>query len=131
MSEQPRPDDDTDDRPWERFGAARRDSAPHRGPLLRLLGLATLGLGLASLCCFPLAIPLAPLVLGVSLTAELLARRDLRAMEDGRMDIRGLAATVEAGENARAGELLHLLGWLLLGLMILGIVLLDGTRPPR
>jgi hypothetical protein len=33
-----------DDRPWDRPGAVRRDCEPHRGPALRLLGGAGVGL---------------------------------------------------------------------------------------
>jgi len=40
----------SDDRPWERPGAVRRDCQPHRAPLLLALADASLLLGALSLC---------------------------------------------------------------------------------
>ena len=40
----------SDDRPWERPGAVRRDCQPHRAPLLLALADASLLLGTLSLC---------------------------------------------------------------------------------
>jgi hypothetical protein len=101
---------DDDDRPWERFGALRRDCAPHRGPHLRALGLVALVLGFLAICCPPLSLLALLPAVGLGLTASVLAGRDLRAMEEGRMDSGGLRATIRAGEDGRAGALMALIG---------------------
>jgi hypothetical protein len=69
MSEPPRPDEDTDDRPWERPGAFRRDLEPGRGVPLRFQARCGLALALP-LACLPcsgvVTIPLALLLLAAS-----------------------------------------------------------------
>jgi hypothetical protein len=53
--------DPADPRPWERWGAARRDCAPHRGNVLLLawtawvLGLSSFCLGVTGWAAVPLA----------------------------------------------------------------------------
>jgi hypothetical protein len=109
---------DGDDRPWERPGELRRDCEPHRGVLIRLLGIS-------SLLCFPLAllgpcfwkiyagnIPALPfglfgvagLVLGR--TSWCIASADLRKMFAGVMDREGMIATTEGKRFAIMGVLL-------------------------
>src|ERR1700730_9592299 len=92
-----------DERPWER-GGIRRDCAPHRGPLLAWLGLASLVLGFLSLCSG------LPAVIGLPLGIEgvILARRDLKEMDQGRMDPQGLQQTETGLERARSGIFLNL-----------------------
>jgi hypothetical protein len=97
MSEQPRPDDGADDRPWERPGSVRRDCEPHRGALYALLRLASEVCFLLALFCPPFAL----VALGVGVTTWLLARHDLREMEAGRMDPAGRKAAVRAHQRGR------------------------------
>ena len=108
---------DDEDRPWERPGGFRRDYPPHRAPLLRAVGLAALALGLASLCCPLLAALTAWPALGVSLVACMLAHRDLRAMEDRRMDPAGIAAALRCRENGVTGALLAVLALLVVAIV--------------
>src|SRR5262249_6035992 len=102
-----------EDRPWEHPGAPpRRDCEPHRGPLIHTLGVASLCLGIPSLCgamCLPFAVSgLLGAVLGI--TAWVLAYRDLLQMDDGVMEVEGRFQT-QAGKNyGVAGTVLGGLG---------------------
>ena len=97
-------DHDDDNHPWEGPGG-RRDAEPHRGGLLRALGLTSLVLGgLAPVLVVPalVAVPL-------GLTVWAVARRDLRQMAAGAMDPAGWDQT-KAGRNCGAlGAVLSLL----------------------
>ena len=80
-------------RPWERWGAVRRDCRPHRGPLLVLLATVALVLGLSSLGLVVTgwaAVPLAWVV-------DWLAQRDLERMTAGTMDPNGREQVARAG----------------------------------
>ena len=124
---------DDANRPWEQPGAFRRDCEPHRGGLIRGLGLASLLLGippavtltllLSQMCHEPdmlSGLPFAPvalvalvapgaafafssLVLGVA--SWVLARRALREMAAGLVDPGGLAPTRRGLTFARVGAL--------------------------
>ncbi len=88
---------DDDARPWEQPGAVRRDVEPHRGGLLRALGVTSLLLGaLAPVLLLP---ALVALPLGV--VVWMCARRDLREMAAGAMDPGGWDAT-RAGRDCGA-----------------------------
>src|SRR5690348_729146 len=77
-------------RPWERPGAVRRDCAPHRGPLLRGLGVLALWLCALTVCWVGLVgVPLAAAVWAI-------AGHDLHAMTAGRMDPDGKRDTMQA-----------------------------------
>jgi hypothetical protein len=98
-------DDREDDRPWERPGAWRRDVEPHRGGLLRALGLTSLVLGtLAPALVLP---ALVALPLGVAVWV--VARRDLGRMAAGAMDPAGRDQTTAARDYGALGALLCLL----------------------
>jgi hypothetical protein len=60
-------------RPWKRWGAARRDCAPHRGNVLLLLAWVAWGLGLSSVCLVVTGWAAVPLARAI----EWLARGDL------------------------------------------------------
>ena len=99
----------SDDRPWERPGAVRRDCQPHRAPLLLALGDASLLLGTLSLCLgFP-----ALTAFACGAVAWGLARHDLGRMGAWLMDPGGLAVTRRARARALAGAALGLYGGLL------------------
>jgi hypothetical protein len=126
----PEPDADDDVRPWERPGALRRDMEPHRGPALRLLARAGLGLGALSAALnglAPLGLAYArhdPATPAVGATALALAAgawalaggvwwasgRDLDLMGAGRMDPAGRAQTAGARLVAAADMALPLVG---------------------
>ena len=100
-----KPGDQDDERPWERPGAVRRDCEPHRGRLLRALGLTSLVLAALGVA---LVIPaLVALPLGVAVWAA--ARRDLRRMAAGAMDPGGRDATTAGRDYGALGALLSLL----------------------
>jgi hypothetical protein len=104
------PDEEADDRPWERPGAFRLDCEPHRGGLLCWLGLGSYLLGFLSL--FLLLPSLGGLPLGVAVWRT--ARRDLARMGAGLMDARGQADTEKAKSHATIGVELNLVGLALL-----------------
>ena len=107
---------EAEDRPWERPGAVRRDCQPHRGLLLMILGHAGLlwaGLG----CLYGLSTVVS---LPLSITAWVLARRDLAKMDAGEMDARGMEGTL-SGWRCGAGGTFVSLAWL----AFWGVVLLS------
>lgn len=109
-----------EDRPWERPGAApRRDSEPHRGPLIHTLGLVSLLLGMPALCgamCLPLTVS-GLLSLALGLTAWVMAFHDLKQMEDATMDTEGRMHTQNGKNYAIAGTVLGALGILFSGIV--------------
>src|SRR5262245_52620816 len=106
----PRPNTD-DPRPWERPGAVRRDCAPHRGRLLRVLGAIALVCGILALL---LAVPgLVGLPLSVAVLR--LSGRDLARMRRGLLDPAGRAETERAGDLAIGGLFLSVIGLLIHG----------------
>jgi hypothetical protein len=82
--------------PWEQPGAVRRDCEPHRGDLLRVVGILSLWLGWLSFCFFPLSW----LVVPVGLATWAVAPRDLLEMRAGRMDPQGEVETAEGKSKA-------------------------------
>lgn len=103
MNDPQAPPDADDPRPWEEAGRVRRDCEPHRGPMLR-------GLGIVSVVLVPvgaLASPLIGVVAGVALglTVWVLAGRDLARMDAGVMDPEGRRETQSARRLGLAGVL--------------------------
>jgi hypothetical protein len=129
-------DEDNDSRPWERPGALRRDCEPHQGTLLRLLAVASVGVGMVAFVLLVLAaqyrssrtrlLLLTPSCLcailapALAVAARLLARRDVRRMRAGVMD--------PAGEgSARTARFVSVLG-LAVGLLV-AVMLLREFGP--
>jgi hypothetical protein len=98
-------DDWSNERPWERPGALRRDCEPHRGETFRSLGVGVLACAALGSCLGAPAV--AGLALGV--VVWLAARRDRRLMAAARMDPAGEAATWDAQSMAAVGTALCLL----------------------
>ena len=73
MSKHPTNADADFPRPWERWGAARRDCVPHRGNVLQLLAWVAWALGLSSFCLVVTGWAVLPLAWAV----DRLAQRDL------------------------------------------------------
>ena len=93
MSEAPiHPNQEEDDRPWERPGNTRRDAAPHRANILLVVGNIAILVGLASCCFGIMSIP--GLVIGI--LGFTMAGHDLRLMRSGRMDPDGRRDTRNA-----------------------------------
>jgi hypothetical protein len=102
-------------RPWEERGAVRRDCAPHRGNVLRLLGGVALACGGLSWC---LAVPaLIGLPLGVAVWV--VVQRDLDRMKAGAMDPQGRALTLQAMDWGIAGAVLSFMALFVFGLAVL------------
>jgi hypothetical protein len=95
-----------DDRPWERFGALRRDCEPHRALLLLGLGGMSFAFGLlAWLCGVP---ALAGLPLGIA--AWKLAAADRQKMNAGAMDWSGLPSAEIGQALGICGVILSVIG---------------------
>ena len=92
--------------PWEEPGAVRRDSQPHRGDLLMLLGTASLVCGVLACLIFVTAL------VGLPLAAVTWrwAGRDLARMDAGLMDPAGRGQTEGARDTAWLGGRFNLLG---------------------
>jgi hypothetical protein len=88
--------------PHPRF---RRDSLPHRGPLLSTLGNVTLACGAASLCFGFSAVVGIPLGIAV----WIMAQSDLNQMRTGVKDVLGRQQTEAARTSAITGLILSLL----------------------
>jgi hypothetical protein len=113
--------DDDEELPWERGRRMRRDCEPHRGGFVRLLGGASLALGVFACCGGVTGL----IALPMGITAWTMAREDLAKMRAGLMDRRGERQTRQGGDNAVFGVLLSLL---FLGCYAL--VVLDRMLPP-
>ncbi len=97
------PDDDEELPPRRR--RMRLDCEPHRGDLVRLLGTASLVLGVLAICGGVTGLVGLPL----GIVAWKMARDDLAKMRAGTMDRRGEKKTRRGGDNAVFGLLLSLL----------------------
>jgi hypothetical protein len=107
MAEHPQPDAP---RPWEEPGAVRRDCEPHRGRLLRFLGIGVIVW--AALSLYLVVLSPAGVALGAALWWR--ARRDLAEMNAGTRDPAGEAETdfaVEAGRISVGLSLFAVLVW--------------------
>jgi hypothetical protein len=96
--------------PYER---PRRDSVPHRGPLIANMGNITLAVGALTLCIFGAGV-LVTVPLGV--TTIVLATSDLGQMRTGLMDPAGRTQTENGRTAAITGLVLSLVfaaGWAL------------------
>jgi hypothetical protein len=124
MSDADQQPDASDPRPWQQPGAVRRDCEPHRGRLLRVLGIASLVIPFAGLFLSPLI----GLVAGVSLglTVWVLAGSDLAKMAAGLMDPDGQRATLSARRLGLAGVLVSLAVFLLVVAAVIALLRLTG-----
>jgi hypothetical protein len=107
-----------DDRPWGRPGAVRRDVEPHRGNVLRLLGVVAL------VCGFLSPVLVVPGVVGLPLAVAVLvvSSRDLARMRRGLLDPAGRAETERAGGLALEGLFLSVVGTLIRGSLVLSLM---------
>jgi hypothetical protein len=101
--------------PWQKPGAVPRDCAPHRGPLIRLLGTVSIITGGLALFCGLTA----PLALLTGVAAVVLAGRDLRQMVAGRMDPQGAEGTW-AGQHRGETGIMFAAGWGLFWVFVWG-----------
>jgi hypothetical protein len=102
------------ERPWEQPGAVRRDCAPHRAGLIAGLGLAAWATSVLGGLCFVLLPLTAPLALAPGAAAWALGRRDVGAIDAGRMDPAGRGPTeygLQSGRTAILIMLLAVAGW--------------------
>ncbi len=81
--------------PWARPGAFRYDAEPHRGHLLRGLGMVAVLAGALS-GIGPAVIAFGPLALALGLLVWTLGRRDLGRIRQGRIDPQGEPLIQEA-----------------------------------
>ncbi len=88
-----------DDRPWESSGAVRRDCAPHRAHLIRLLVKASEVCAALSICIFGLP---AALGLVIAAIAQWMANSDVKKMAAGLMDPNGRTETFRCLQSASA-----------------------------
>jgi hypothetical protein len=113
--------DEDEELPWERRGRMRLDCEPHRAGLVRLLGGASLALGVLAVCGGVTGL----IALPMGITAWAMAREDLAKMRAGLMDRRGGDRTRRGGDNAAFGVILSLLC-----LVFYALLLLDRILPP-
>lgn len=92
----------------------RRDLPPHRGDLLRVLGMVSALISMLTCLVLPglIALPL-------GLATWLMARHDLRLMESGQMDREGMPATLAARRRGVSAVVTVLLLWLLVACALL------------
>ncbi len=104
-------------RPWECHGAVRRDCEPHRGVLLKLIGIASMVFGMVSLFGVP-----GILALALGIYVHVAARSDTRKMVAGLMDPAGARELNLAKGYAKAGIALAICN----GAMLILIVFMSG-----
>jgi hypothetical protein len=97
----------------------KRYCEPHRGRLMRTLGVVSLALGGLATAFFPLA----ALAIPLSLLTWFLARMDLTRIRDGLMDPCGERPTYEALNDSVAGLLLSLSGLVIWGALFFCMIL--------
>jgi hypothetical protein len=107
-----------------RLPPMRRDAEPHRGGMIRLLGIGSL------ICAFVYLIPIG---LGLGIAAWTMGRRDLKKMREGEMDRSGRSATHNGWVCGIAGTILNAI--MSLGAaLILTLIIHDASRvrtPPK
>jgi hypothetical protein len=112
--------DDADgdaDRPPVRY-ELRRDCEPHRGSTVFVMGLISLiasPLALLLICCAPLSLVLCFVSLGLGIPAWAMGRSDLKKINAGTMDPRGLGRT-------KAGWIMGMIGTILSALVLLAAI---------
>jgi hypothetical protein len=94
-----------EERPWERPGAVRRDVLPHRAEFLSKLAVVAVVLAF----CTWLGGIAGPFCLALSITAWVMATRDLTRMRQGLMDPEGRKMTILARNRAIAATIVALL----------------------
>ncbi|MFL5245166.1 MAG: zinc-ribbon domain-containing protein [Gemmataceae bacterium] len=105
------------DRSWERYDL-RRDSEPHRGSAVLVMGFISLicsPLAMLFVCCPPLSLVLCVVSIALGVPAWAMGHGDLRKIEAGTMDPRGRGRT-------QAGKILGVIGTLLSVLVILAAI---------
>jgi LSD1 subclass zinc finger protein len=86
------PEDDGEYRPWEQDGMERRDSDPHRGGTLMLLGVASLVVPIGTFCPY-FGLVMTLLGLGFGISAWVLGQKDLGKIDRHIMDRAGRGLT--------------------------------------
>jgi hypothetical protein len=118
-------DDQRDDRPWERGLGVRRDSEPHRGPTVLLLGIVSIVCAVVGgmvFWCPPIGLVFVIAGLGMGIPAWVMGQRDLARMEKGEVDPRGRGSTQGGWICGIIGTILNMLA--ILGVGAMGILML-------
>jgi predicted Zn finger-like uncharacterized protein len=129
-SSEPREESDDDDEDYRQTGRSRyrrdlprRDSEPHRGALILVLGIISLVFVFLSMC-YGLGV-LAGLPLGI--TAWVLGNGDLRKIKNQEMDEEGLGMTQAGWICGIIGTILHSLVLLTCGGLITFLLVAQGN----
>ena len=132
-SSEPREDSDDDDEDYRQTSRSRyrrdlprRDSEPHRGPLILVFGIISLAALFLNMC-YGLGI-LIGLPLGI--TAWVLGSGDLRKIKKGEMDEEGLGMTQAGWICGIIGTILQSLVLLTCGGFITFFLLMQANRAP-
>jgi hypothetical protein len=113
-------DDVADLPPWETGAAFRRDAEPHRGGVIQAVAIGGMVTPFVSgaLWCIPLLPLFGQLLgLGLSITAIVMAHRDLKRMEKGEVDPEGRGSTHAGLTCGYLGLAFSTLGLLTCGLV--------------
>jgi hypothetical protein len=102
------PEDDENFRPWEQAGMERRDSEPHRGTFLLLMGIGSILLACTFFICYlGIGTTIAGLIMGI--TSAWLGFKDLGKMARHEMDRDGRGLTQFGVWSGITGIVLNLL----------------------
>jgi hypothetical protein len=103
---------ENDDRPWERKGAERRDSEPHRGGQILTMGIVSICL--PALCFCPVVGLIASLLgFGLGVASILMGGSDLAKIDQNVMSHEGRGTTVGGRICGMIGAALSLFGALI------------------
>ena len=106
---------------YTRRASVRRDAEPHRGGTIQVLGILSL-MGGVFYCLFPIGLPL-------GIAAWVMARRDLRKMDEGVMDPNGRKKTRDGRVCGIVGTVLNS-GFALLALVVIFVIVLAESHSP-
>jgi hypothetical protein len=126
-----------DDRPWKRGLGPRRDSEPHRGPMVLILGIVSIAcavVGAVVFCCWPLGFIMVAAGFGTGIPAWVMGHRDLAKMNTGQMDPRGRGTTQGGWICGMVGTILNILSLLVVTawavVHIFGMAIASTVPPP-
>jgi len=124
-------DEDQSDRPWDRgyrpYRDVRRDSEPHRGTLILVLGIVSIVLSSLSACSYGV-LGIFGLIMGICVWV--MGQKDLKKMKSNVMDPQGMGSTQAGWICGIIGTAFGAIGFLIL-LCVIGFVIFMTASVPK
>jgi hypothetical protein len=110
-----------DERRWEERRGVRRDSEPHRAPIIQALGIISIVFSAFVPCCGLIGLLFSAAGLSCGIPAWVMGQRDLNRMMLGEMDPRGRKGTQTGRTCGMIGVILNILGILCIIALYVGL----------